>query len=50
LPLKAALTALFDCFLNHPFTVQAGLFLLRLPRDLVLTRLKEAAERELATA
>jgi dihydroorotase len=50
IPLKPALTALFDCFLNHPFTVQAGLFLLRLPRQLVLSRLKDAAERELATA
>ena len=48
-PLKTALNAFFDCFLNHPFTMQVGIFLIRLPRRKVLARLKEAAEKELAT-
>lgn len=43
IPLREALFALYDCFLHHPFAIQAGLFLLRLPRDLVLARLREAA-------
>jgi len=47
IPLKPALTAVFDSFLNHPFTMQVGLFLLRRPRDFALARLKEAAERQL---
>lgn len=47
--LKPALTAFFDCFLNHPFTMQVGVFLVRLPRRLALTRLRQAAEEELAT-
>jgi hypothetical protein len=49
IPLKSALTGFFDCFLNHPFTMQVGLFLLRLPRKTALARLRQAAERELAT-
>src|SRR5207237_3502780 len=48
-PLKSALTAFFDCFLNHPFTMQVGVFLLRLPRRVALERMREAAEAELAT-
>ena len=48
-PLKAALTAFFDSFLNHPFTMQVGVFLVRLPRRMVLARLRQAAEKELAT-
>ena len=47
--LKSALTAFFDCFLNHPFTMQVGVFLLRLPRRMALARMHEAAEAELAT-
>ena len=49
IPLKSALTAFFDCFLNHPFTMQVGVFLLRLPRRMALERMREAAEAELAT-
>src|SRR5436190_8945198 len=49
IPLKSALTAFFDCFLNHPFTMQVGVFLLRLPRRMALARMHEAAEAELAT-
>lgn len=43
IPLKLALAALYDCFLDHPFAIQAGLFLLRMPRDLVMERLAAAA-------
>jgi dihydroorotase len=49
IPLKSALTAFFDCFLEHPFAVQAGVFLLRLPRRMALERMREAAAAELAT-
>jgi dihydroorotase len=35
--------ALFDCFLEHPFTVQVGLFLTRLDRRFVLDRLRKVA-------
>ena len=49
IPLKSALTAFFDCFLNHPFSMQAGVFLLRLPRRMALERLREAAAAALAT-
>lgn len=38
--MRDALQAVFDCFLEHPFTVQIGLFLARLDRRLVLDRLK----------
>ncbi|MBM3560831.1 MAG: amidohydrolase family protein [Alphaproteobacteria bacterium] len=48
IPLKGALNGFFDCFLNHPFSMQAGVFLLRLPRTLALERLREAAAAELA--
>jgi dihydroorotase len=41
LALKPALTAVFDCFLDHPFTMQIGLFLLRLDRTLALARLEQ---------
>jgi dihydroorotase len=47
-PLKSALTGFFDCFLHHPFTMQVGIFLLRLPRKVALARLREASEKALA--
>jgi hypothetical protein len=47
-PLKTALTGFFDCFLHHPFTMQVGVFLLRLPRKVALARLREASEKALA--
>ncbi|MGE5147072.1 MAG: amidohydrolase family protein [Candidatus Eiseniibacteriota bacterium] len=43
--LKPALTAVFDCFLDHPFTMQIGLFLLRLDRRLALERLETVTAR-----
>ena len=43
--LKPALTAVFDCFLDHPFTMQIGLFLLRLDRRLALERLEQVTAR-----
>lgn len=48
MPLQLALSAFFDCFLNHPFTMQAGVFLVRLPRRMALARLRHAAAKELA--
>jgi dihydroorotase len=45
LALKPALTAVFDCFLDHPFTMQIGLFLLRLDRRLALERLEQVTAR-----
>jgi len=41
LPMGEALTAVFDSLLDHPFTMQVGLFLLRVDRSLVLKRLSE---------
>jgi dihydroorotase len=41
LPLKIALTAVYDSFLDDPFTYQIGLFLTRMNRDFVLNRLNE---------
>jgi dihydroorotase len=38
-PLKDALHALYDCFLEVPFPIQVGLFLLRLERPFALQRL-----------
>jgi dihydroorotase len=50
IPLKAALNAVFDCFLAHPFTMQVGVFLLRQPRAFVLSRLNEVAGPQLKVA
>jgi hypothetical protein len=38
--LREGLQAVFDCFLEHPFTVQIGFFLARLNRQFVVDRLK----------
>ena len=43
LGLREALLAVFDSFLDHPFTMQIGLFLLRLERPFALQRLREVA-------
>jgi dihydroorotase len=43
LDLRAALTAVYDCFVEHPFAIQIGLFLLRLDRRFALERLAEVA-------
>jgi dihydroorotase len=50
IPLKPALTAVFDCFLEHPFTMQIGLFLLRLDRGLALERLAQVTARKVKVA
>lgn len=50
LPLKQALTAVFDCFVEHPFTMQIGLFLLRLDRTLALERLAQVTGRKFKVA
>lgn len=41
LPLREALTAVYDCFLEASFTMQIGLFLMRLERDFALRRLRD---------
>jgi dihydroorotase len=39
--LRDGLMAVYDCFLDSPFTMQIGLFLLRLDRDFALKRLND---------
>lgn len=47
--LHDALKAVFDSFLDSPFTIQIGLFLLQLDRDFALRRLREVtAGRKIA--
>lgn len=41
--LRDALTAVFDSFLDNPFTMQIGLFLLRLDRSFALDRMRKIA-------
>lgn len=41
LPLREALQAVYDCFLESPFTMQIGLFIMRLDRDFALRRLAD---------
>ena len=50
IPLRDALTAVFDLFLDNPFTMQIGLFLLRLDRGFALDRMRKvsAAQRKVA--
>jgi dihydroorotase len=50
LPLREGLRAVFDCFLDQPFTVQVGLFLTRLDRAFVLERLRTVSKREIEFA
>lgn len=50
LPLRDALLAVFACFLDRPFTMQIGLFLLHLERDLLLGRLSEIVTSARVTA
>jgi dihydroorotase len=51
LPLAAAMGALYDCFLETPFPMQIGLFLVRLERGFVLGRLDAVtAQRPMAAA
>ncbi|HEV8260197.1 MAG TPA: amidohydrolase family protein [Burkholderiales bacterium] len=41
--LRDALTAVYDCFVENTFTIQIGLFLLRLDRKFALARINEVA-------
>jgi dihydroorotase len=50
LSLKDALQAVFDSFLDHPFTMQIGLFLLRLERPFALERLRTVSTRRSVAA
>ena len=43
IPLRAALTAVFDSFLDSPFSIQVGLFLMRLDRSFALERLRRVS-------
>jgi dihydroorotase len=43
LALRDALGAVYDSFLDNPFTMQIGLFLIRLERGFALERVKQAA-------
>ncbi len=44
--LRDGLRAVYDSFLEHPFTIQIGLFLTRLERSFVLERLAKVANHE----
>jgi dihydroorotase len=50
LPLKDALNAVYDCFLDSRFPMQIGLFMVRLDRGFALSRLQEVASRCAAIA
>jgi dihydroorotase len=43
--LRDGLRAVYDSFLEHPFTIQIGLFLTRLERSFVLDRLEKVANQ-----
>jgi dihydroorotase len=45
LPLRAAMDALYGCFLDEPFTMQMGLLILRLDRAFMLARMREVTSR-----
>ncbi|HEX9461287.1 MAG TPA: amidohydrolase family protein [Alphaproteobacteria bacterium] len=45
LPLREALTAVYDSFLDNRFTMQIGLFLMRLDRGFALQRLNDVTGR-----
>ena len=45
LPLRAAMDALYACFLEQPFTMQIGLLIMRVERSFMLARLKEVTSR-----
>ncbi len=45
LPLGEALHAIYDCFIENPFTMQIGLFLVRLERSFALKRFDEVLSR-----
>ena len=45
LPLRAAMDALYGCFLDEPFTMQMGLLILRLERAFMLARMRDVTSR-----
>ncbi len=45
LPLRDAMTALYVCFLDQPFTMQIGLLIMRVERSFLLSRLEEVTSR-----
>ena len=47
LGLKDALMAVFDCYLDSPFTMQVGLFILRLDRLFAIERMRSVAKAAL---
>jgi dihydroorotase len=50
IPLRDALWALYKCFLEEPFTYQAGLFLLSLPKPFAMERIQAVAGRHVNRA
>ncbi len=46
LTLRQALRAVYDCFLDNPFTMQIGLLLIRLERPFAIERLRAVAGRQ----
>ena len=50
LDLRSALLAVFACFLDRPFTMQIGMFLLHLERDFLLARINDVVASARATA
>jgi dihydroorotase len=46
IPLKDALRAVYDSFLDHNFTMQVGLLLIRLERSFALRRLRDVAGQQ----
>jgi len=50
LPLRDALMALYSTFLDSPFTIQSGLLLLQVKRDIVMARLDAVAGDRLVAA
>jgi len=46
IPLRDALIAVFDLFLDHRFSMQVGLFLLRLDRAFALDRMRKVASTQ----
>ena len=46
MPLREALLTTFAPFLDSPFTMQIGLFLLHLERSFLLSRLDQVTERQ----
>jgi dihydroorotase len=48
--MREGVQAVLDCFLEHPFSVQVGLFLTRMDRKLVLERLEKVAVRTVQMA